>query len=124
MTYAVVAFMRTETRLHPGNRYTTLVDATLADWVELRNGCRSAAVTFQVSVVAWNISDEAVEHWAIGGWGWSRWRSFRTPRRWTLGFSRGQRFICFYRTAQSRISLRAHEPPIPTPGLRYPPLAP
>ena len=25
---AVVAFMRTETRLHPGNRYTTLVDAT------------------------------------------------------------------------------------------------
>ena len=28
MTYAVVAFMRTETRLHPGNRYTTLVDAT------------------------------------------------------------------------------------------------
>jgi len=31
MTYAVVAFMRAETRLHPGNRYTTRVDATLAD---------------------------------------------------------------------------------------------
>ncbi|UWE83832.1 hypothetical protein NY035_07215 [Corynebacterium diphtheriae bv. mitis] len=25
---AMVAFMRTETRLHPGNRYTTLTDAT------------------------------------------------------------------------------------------------
>ena len=32
MTYAVVAFMRTETRLHPGNRYTTLVDATRKAW--------------------------------------------------------------------------------------------
>ena len=79
MTYAVVAFMRTETRLHPGNRYTTLVDATLADRVELRNGCRSAAVTFQVSVVAWSISDEAVEHWAIGGLGLEQVEEFFEP---------------------------------------------
>ena len=28
MTYAMLAFMCTETRLHPGNRYTALKDAT------------------------------------------------------------------------------------------------
>ena len=38
----------------------------LADRVELRNGGRSVAVTFQVRVVAWSISDEAVEHRSQG----------------------------------------------------------
>ena len=51
----------------------------LADRVELRNECRSVAVTFQVSVVAWNISDEAVEHWAIGVGVGAGGGVFRTP---------------------------------------------
>ena len=67
----------------------------LADRVELRNGGRSVAVTFQVSVVAWNISDEAVEHWALGSWVWSKWRSFPPPEKTSVSTKSGNRGLFF-----------------------------